>query len=278
MLRVRLDLGYDGSGFHGWAAQPGLRTVEGELAEALRMVLRLPGRPALTVAGRTDTGVHARGQVCHVDVDAAVLQTLPGRSPSTPQASLVHRLAGVLAPDVVVRTARVVPDGFDARFSALRRRYAYRVADTPHRPDPLRRHDVAWVRGPLDVAAMARATPPLLGEHDFLAYCRPRPQGSTTRTLHRLECRRDPGGLVTVWAEADAFCHHQVRSLVGALCAVGAGRRDPEWPAQVLAARRRDGAVPVAAPHGLTLEAVDYPPDERCAEQAERARRRRDDG
>lgn len=252
--------------------------MEGDLAEALRVVLRVVDPPVLTVAGRTDTGVHARGQVCHVDVDHAVLQALPGRSSRSPQDSLVHRLAGVLGPDLVVRTARVVPPGFDARFSAVRRRYAYRVADTPHRPDPLRRHDVAWVRGPLDVDAMARATPPLLGEHDFLAYCRPRPQGSTTRTLLRLDCARDPTGLVTVRAEADAFCHHQVRSLVGALCAVGAGRRDPDWPGRVLAARRRDGAVPVAAAHGLTLEAVDYPPDERCEEQAERARRRRDDG
>ena len=252
--------------------------MEGELGEALRVVLRLPQAPALTVAGRTDTGVHARGQVCHVDVGSAAVAGLPGRSSRSPAEALVHRLAGVLGPDLVVRTARPAPPGFDARFSALRRRYAYRVADTPHRPDPVRRHDVAWVRGPLDVAAMAHATPALLGEHDFLAYCRPRPHAGTTRTLHRLECGRDPSGLVVIWAEADAFCHHQVRSLVGALCAVGAGRRDPAWPGQVLAARRRDGAVPVAAACGLTLESVDYPPDQECAAQAERARRRRDDG
>jgi len=177
-----------------------------------------------------------------------------------------------------VREARVVPAGFDARFSAVRRRYAYRLADTPHRPDPLRRHDVAWVRGPLAVAAMSEAGAPLLGEHDFLAFCRPRPHASTVRTLHRVDCTRESSGLVTVAVEADAFCHHQVRSLVGALCSVGAGRRDPGWPARVLAARRRDGAVVVAPAHGLTLESVDYPPDQQCAAQADRARRRRDDG
>jgi tRNA pseudouridine38-40 synthase len=274
-VRLRLDLGYDGTQFHGWAAQPGLRTVEGTLAEALRVVLRRADPPALTVAGRTDAGVHARGQVCHVDVDQESLERAPGRSGRAPVESLLYRLAGVLPSDVVVHGVQVVPPTFDARFSAVSRRYAYRIADSPWRPSPLRRHEVAWLRGPLDAARMARATQPLLGEHDFLAFCRPRPEASTVRTLQRLDCERTGPGTITVHVEADAFCHHMVRAIVGALVAVGAGRRDPSWPAEVLAARRRDGAVTVAPALGLTLEHVQYPLDEHLATQAERTRRRR---
>lgn len=240
-------------------------------------MLRRDDPPPLVVAGRTDAGVHARGQVVHLDVDDEAFAALPGRSSRSPEESLVARLAGVLPADVVVRAARVVPASFDARFSATGRRYAYRIADAPHRPDPLVRHQVAWVRARLDEQAMAAAARPLLGEHDFAAYCRPRPQASTVRTLRRLDVVRepDPSGLLLLELEADAFCHHQVRALAGALVAVGVGRRGVQWPASVLAAGRRDGGVHVALAAGLTLEGVDYPDDHLLAEQAERTRRRR---
>jgi tRNA pseudouridine38-40 synthase len=227
------------------------------------------------VAGRTDAGVHARGQVVHADVDPQAFGGLVGRSARSPAESLVRRLAGVLAPDVVVRAVHVVPVAFDARFSALGRRYCYRIGDGPHRPDPLRRREVLWVRDRLDQEAMHRAAQPLIGEHDFVAFCRPRPGASTVRTLHRVDVHRAPDQTIHVDLEADAFCHNQVRAVVGALLDVGRGRRAEEWPAAVLRAGRRDGSVDVAPPHGLTLEEVVYPPDDLLAEQAERARRYR---
>jgi tRNA pseudouridine38-40 synthase len=186
--------------------------------------------------------------------------------------ALVHRLAGVLPDDVVVTSARVVPDAFDARFAATGRRYCYRVADSAHRPDPLLRSHVGWVRGPLNTAAMHRAAQGLLGEHDFIAYCRPRPGATTIRTLRRLHVGRRGDGVLEIDVAADAFCHNQVRAMVGALLAVGAAQRDEAWPAQVLAGARRDGAVHVAPADGLTLEEVTYPPDDELAAQVERAR------
>lgn len=182
------------------------------------------------------------------------------------------RLAGVLPPDLVVRRATQVSDAFDARFSATGRRYCYRLADTLHRPDPLRRGQVVWVRDALNPTSMQTAAAALLGEHDFTAYCRPRAGATTIRTLRRLDVRRDASGLVVLDLEADAFCHRQVRALAGALMAVGTGRRDESWPGRVLAARRRDGAVHVAPAHGLTLEEVTYPADDQLAAQAERSR------
>jgi tRNA pseudouridine38-40 synthase len=260
--RLRLDLGYDGTDFSGWARQPGRRTVEQTLAEALARVLRLDEPPQLTVAGRTDAGVHATGQVAHVDVRADV-----------EPADLVRRLAGVLPPDVVVREITHAAPGFDARFAAVGRRYRYRVTDRP--PDPLRRHDtVTWPR-PLDVALMNGAAQRLVGQHDFAAYCRPREGASTVRHLHGLSVARDADGVVTIDAYADAFCHNQVRAMVGALLTVGDGRRPVGWPGDVLAAGVRDSAVSVAAPHGLTLVAVDYPPDDQLAERIATTRARR---
>lgn len=283
-VRLRLDLSYDGTDFHGWAAQPGQRTVQGELEQALGRIARVPVR--VTVAGRTDTGVHARGQVCHLDLPPGVLATLPGRSDRTPAQALVTRLAGVLPSDVVVHVAREVPASFDARFGALWRRYRYRISDGPAVHDPLRR-DVLRHRAALDVGAMDAASRALLGEHDFLSYCRPREGATTIRTLQELRWER-PGagradeGLVVATVVADAFCHHMVRSLVGALIGVGEGRREQDWPARVLAARTREaatrdgvGAAPLCPPQGLTLEHVAYPPDEELAARAALARARR---
>jgi tRNA pseudouridine38-40 synthase len=276
-VRVRLDLGYDGAGFAGWAAQPGRRTVEQTLAEALARVLRLEGTPRLVVAGRTDSGVHARGQVCHVDLPRWAWEAAPGRSDAVPGTALVRRLAGVLAPDVRVRAAVPAPPGFDARFAAVHRRYAYRVAEQPWGVDPLRRHDVLDHRRALDVEAMDAAAGRLAGLHDFAAFCRRREGATTVRTLLRYSWGRPgPGtadeGLVVATVVADAFCHSMVRALVGALLPVGEGRRDVGWPARVLGAGVRDPAVGVVAPHGLTLEHVEYPPDAELAERAREAR------
>ncbi|HKC28430.1 MAG TPA: tRNA pseudouridine(38-40) synthase TruA [Jatrophihabitans sp.] len=259
-MRVRLDVSYEGSDFSGWAAQPGRRTVQGELEAALRTVLRAPD-VALTVAGRTDAGVHAIGQVAHCDLPA-----LPG--------DLVHRLAGVLAPDVRVRAARQVPDAFDARFSALWRRYVYRISDAREGVDPLRRRFVLDWRRPLDVAAMAIAATALLGLHDFAAYCRQREGATTVRTLERLSVER-VGDDVVCEVVADAFCHSMVRSLVGALLAVGDGRRPADWPGSLLARDRRADEVMVAPAHGLTLVEVAYPPNDQLAARAAETRARR---
>ncbi|WP_098457528.1 tRNA pseudouridine(38-40) synthase TruA [Flavimobilis soli] len=280
VIRVRLDLSYRGTDFSGWATQPGLRTVQGTLEDALARVLRLPA-VRLTVAGRTDAGVHSRGQVAHLDVPRDAWERVVGRSGRTPGDALVSRLAGVLPTDVVVHRAAPAPDGFDARFSALRRRYSYRVADRPELKDPLTRDWVLWNRTELDVDAMDRACRPLLGLRDFAAYCRPREGASTIRELQELRWMRvadgPEQGLVVASVQADAFCHNMVRALVGASIAVGEGRRDVEWPAQVLAARRRDSGAGVVPAHGLVLEEVVYPADDELAERAERIRVRRMD-
>ena len=268
-VRLRIDLSYDGSGFSGWAAQPGRRTVEEVLAAALGRVLRLPCPPGLTVAGRTDAGVHARGQVAHADVPADGWP--PGAYPGPPAA----RLAGVLPADVRVHAVGVAPEGFDARFSALWRRYSYRVCDDPARADPLRRHETLWSFRRLDEAAMNEAARSCLGEHDFAAFCRRRPGATTIRTLRRLEWHRDADGITVATVVADAFCHHMVRSLAGALLAVGEGRRPPGWLAAVLAAAVRDPAVRVLPPHGLCLEEVGYPPPADLAARAADTRRLR---
>ncbi len=274
-VRIRLGIGYDGTEFAGWAVQDGQRTVAGVLADALAVVLRLPAPALLTVAGRTDAGVHARGQVAHVDLPEANWAAVPGRLPCGPEDALVRRLAGLLPRDVRVFAARVAPPGFDARFGALARRYAYRVGDAPGGVDPLRRADVLWHPRELDVAAMDLAAKAMQGEHDFAAYCKLREGQSTVRRLIRFSWSRDTEGLLVADVEADAFCHHMVRALVGASFAVGEGRRPPEWPAAVLASREKDSAVQVVPPHGLTLEEVRYPADAELAARAAETRRPR---
>jgi tRNA pseudouridine38-40 synthase len=270
-VRLRLDLAYDGTAFHGWAAQPGLRTVQGDLEQALATVLRVPAVP-VTCAGRTDTGVHARGQVVHLDVGPDLLAAAAGRSDHAPAESLVRRLNGVLDADVRVHRAREVPGAFDARFGALWRRYAYRIADAPALVDPLTRTAVlAWPR-PLDLDAMNDAAALLLGEHDFAAFCRRREGATTIRTLLDLRWDRDPAGLAAATVRADAFCHSMVRALVGCLVAVGEGRRTAAWAGEVLAAGVRDPGVTVMPAHGLTLEEVAYPADDELAAQADAAR------
>ncbi|MEJ7773501.1 MAG: tRNA pseudouridine(38-40) synthase TruA [Nocardioidaceae bacterium] len=278
LVRVRLDLAYDGTDFSGWAAQPGLRTVEGLLCEALRRVMRLGRTPSLVVAGRTDAGVHARGQVCHLDVPEHLWTGLPGRSPVTPDQSLVRRLAGVLPPDLVVRRAVRAPEGFNARFSATSRRYVYRIADDEVLRDPLRRADVLWHRRRLDTDAMVEAARGLLGQHDFLPFCRPREGATTIRTLRALEWERSVDGLAVATVVADAFCHHMVRALVGSCVVVGEGTRPYTWPARVLTGGVRHSAVLVVPARGLTLEDVRYPADDELAVRALASRVRRQPG
>ncbi|WP_291757881.1 tRNA pseudouridine(38-40) synthase TruA [Cellulomonas sp. 73-145] len=283
VVRLRLDLAYDGAGFAGWARQPALRTVQGVLEDALATVLRAAPRgeapPRVSVAGRTDAGVHARGQVAHVDVGVAALLATRGRSDRDGPTALVARLAGVLPGDLVVHRVTVAPSGFDARFSALRRRYVYRVCDDAALRDPLRRGHVLWHRRALDADAMAAAARPLVGRHDFAAFCKPRPEATTIRTLERFEWSRVTSGpdegLVVAQVQADAFCHSMVRALVGASLVIGEGRRPAGWAGELLAGRRRDGAAAVVPPHGLTLEEVGYPPDAELAERAVQTRARR---
>jgi tRNA pseudouridine38-40 synthase len=263
IVRIRIDLAYGGTDFHGWAIQPGLRTVQGDLAAALATVLRVD-RVDLVCAGRTDAGVHARGQVVHADlVDEPDLERL------------ARRLNGLLPPDVRVRRAVAAAPGFDARFGALWRRYAYRIADRPEAVDPLTRaHVLAWPR-PLDLDAMNEASALLVGRHDFASFCKQREGATTIRTLQQLSWSRDPLGVAVGTVRADAFCHSMVRSLVGCLVAVGEARRPVAWAAEVLGAAIRDPAVAVMHAHGLTLEEVAYPPDEELAARAAQTRAKR---
>ncbi|MEU4566728.1 tRNA pseudouridine(38-40) synthase TruA [Micromonospora sp. NPDC023956] len=252
-IRLRLDVAYDGTGFSGWAAQPERRTVAGVLTATLDLVLGAGTATGLTVAGRTDAGVHASGQVCHLDLPAEVWRAHEG--------ALLRRLARLLPPDVRVRALTEVPADFDARFSATFRRYEYRVTDAPWGAEPLRRHEVlAWPR-PLDPAALNAAAAGLVGEHDFAAYCRRKENATTLREVTRLDWRRDPDGLLVATVQADAFCQAMVRSLVGAMLVAGDGRRPTGWPASLLTRRERSSEVTVAPAHGLTLVAVGYPED-----------------
>ncbi|MGH3671766.1 MAG: tRNA pseudouridine(38-40) synthase TruA [Pseudonocardiaceae bacterium] len=255
-MRYRLDISYDGSGFSGWARQPGRRTVQGVLEDAVATVARI--QTTLTVAGRTDAGVHASGQVAHLDMPLGAL------APD----DLAHRLARLLPPDLRVRAVRQVPRAFDARFSALRRHYRYRVCDAPWGVDPLCRYDTLSHHHRLDEASMNAASAPLLGEHDFAAFCRHREGATTIRALEQLEWTRSEPHLLVAHVAADAFCHSMVRSLVGALLAVGEGRRPPDWPAGLLRHTTRVSKVTVVPAHGLTLVGVDYPEDDQLAARA----------
>jgi tRNA pseudouridine38-40 synthase len=270
LVRLRLDLGYDGTDFHGWARQPGLRTVQQVLEEALWRSLSLPEPPALTVAGRTDAGVHARGQVAHTDV--------PGPAWADAAGSAARRLSRLLPDDIRLWSIQPAAPGFDARFSARSRRYSYRVCDDPALADPLRRRDTLWYRYPLDLDRMNAAARACLGEHDFAAFCRRREGATTIRELFRLDWARAEPGVAVATVTADAFCHNMVRSLTGALLSVGDGSRPPGWLAGVLAACRRDPAVRVAPPHPLCLEEVAYPAAPDLADRARRTRRSRELG
>ena len=247
--RIRLDLAYDGAEFHGAAANPGVRTVAGTLTDALERILR--HQVTLTLAGRTDAGVHARQQV--VTFDAVVGRVDCDRLPVT--------LSKLCGPDLVVLAAAVVPDDFDARFSAVERRYRYSILRRSL-PDPLRRHTVWHVPAPLDVARMRLCCDPLIGEHDFSSFCRrpkDRPDASLVRRVRDLRVVELDDDLLEVRIAANAFCHQMVRSIVGVLVSVGDGKLTAADVMAILRARDRTAVPRVAPPQGLVLDEVVYP-------------------
>jgi tRNA pseudouridine38-40 synthase len=264
-VRLRLDIAYDGTDFAGWAAQLGQRTVAGVLEEALSTVFCTPVR--LSVAGRTDTGVHATGQVAHAAVPHSALPNVYPRSrrAAGPEfLPLLRRLGRLLPADVRIRQITRASADFDARFSALRRHYVYRLTTAAYGVEPDQaRYVTGWPRD-LDVDAMVAASGNLLGLHDFAAFCRHREGATTIRDLQRLDWSRD-GDLVTAHISGDAFCWSMVRSMVGALLAVGEHRRSAAWCRELLSATQRSSDFAAAPARGLTLTGVDYPPDDQLA-------------
>lgn len=279
-MRIRLDIAYDGTHFRGWARQPRLRTVQGDLEAALERIIG--GSPRLVVAGRTDAGVHASGQVAHLDLDAGQIARLPRRRRDNDEAdavaALAGRIRGVLGAysDVTVRRTALAPEGFDARFSAVWRRYTYRLADAATGYDPLDRTRTTTVRSALDVAAMDAAANRLIGLHDFAAYCKAREEATTIRTLLEYDWHRGDDGVLVANVRADAFCHSMVRALVGACVAVGEGRIEIDDVVAIRDARLRIPETKVLAARGLVLAEVGYPADELLAARAEQTRNRRD--
>lgn len=284
--RIRLDIAYDGSEFSGWSRQPDLRTVQGELETALATVFTRHGPPPLiTVAGRTDAGVHALGQVAHLDLTSEQLASLsrPHRGPSAGRrsldgpATLAKRLNGIagLDSDVYVTSARIAPAGFDARFSAIWRRYEYRVADASGPRNPLERARTLWFPSVVDVEQMDVAARALVGLHDWASYCRPKPHATTIRTLQSFTWHRDGDGVLIARLQADAFCHSMVRALVGASLALGQGAIPAGGLAVLRERAERTNDFKVAPAKGLTLMEVGYPADDRLEARALVTRARR---
>lgn len=276
LVRIRLDLAYDGTDFHGWARQGNsdLRTVQRCIEEALELVLRVPAE--LTVAGRTDAGVHASGQVAHVDIPLTALDT---RSIDGDPARLARRLSRLLPADIRITSCELAPEGFDARFSALRRHYVYRVSTHPSGALPTRVRDTAVWPKPVNLAAMQEAGQVLLGLHDFAAFCKAKPHATTVRELqafewHDVSTAAEPQ-LYEARVSADAFCWSMVRSLVGSCLVVGEGRRQAGFTEGLLVERSRSSRVPVAPACGLSLVGVDYPEPAELAARALMTRDRR---
>lgn len=296
-MRLRLDIGYDGTDFHGWATQPGLRTVQHEIEASLAVLLRSDeaAAPRLTVAGRTDAGVHARGQVAHVDVaDESASRITPRRLNGVLSARRNEWLAAgaggavrdsaAQSPtrawrgpsDAVVHAVREAPAAFDARFAALRRRYEYRLRDAGTPFDPLTARFTADVARALDLEAMQRASDALLGLQDFTTFCKAREGATAVRDLLRFDWHRAEDGALVAAIEADAFCHSMVRALVGSVVAVGSSRIDHDDLLELRNARQRTSRFAVMPAHGLSLEEIVYPPDDELAARAAQTRGRRD--
>lgn len=276
LIRLRLDLAYRGEPFHGWARQPQLLTVQGRLEEALTLITRRKAQ--LTVAGRTDAGVHARGQVAHLDVPAEFWCSLSrGREENDQMRgerlrARVEGLAGRgLNGALVLKQISVVSGDFDARFSALSRTYRYLICDDPWAVDPCRL-DMVRTSSPLDTEKMQVAAQAFCGEHDFLPFAKPREGATTVRTLHSFNISRPSPGIVQAVIRADAFCHSQVRFMMGALIEIGRGKQNDNWIVELLEAGVRDQRVPLADGRGLTLWEVTYPPAEQYAAQAQKAK------
>lgn len=275
--RMLVRLAYDGAAFFGWAIQPGMKTVQGDLEEALSMIVRRPIRTV--VAGRTDAGVHARGQVVHFDLTLAEIAALNRGKDITAEYALTRRLNGILKRSssgaVVIHESRKAPRGFDARFSALWRRYSYRIADSTVDLDPLARHYTHYVGTELDVDLLNHEAQSVLGHHDFLSFCKPRERATTLRTLQDFRFVRGSDGYLTVHLQADAFCHNMVRTLIGTTLMVGEGKEPVGWLAHRLEAQVRDSKTKLAPPHPLVLEQVQYPVDEELEARANQTRAKR---
>ncbi|WP_301925370.1 tRNA pseudouridine(38-40) synthase TruA [Corynebacterium glaucum] len=275
MMRLRLDIAYDGTDFHGWARQTdGTRTVQATIEDAMSLVLRVP--VALTVAGRTDAGVHAAAQVAHTDIPRASLQQ---RSLDGDAGKMVRRLAKLLPEDVRVFGVQEVPKLFDARFAALTRSYTYRVTTDPAGALPTRARDTAVWGKPVDLGRVQEAAGALVGLNDFAAFCKPREHATTIREVLGFQwcdasSAHEPG-LLEAHITADAFCWNMVRALVAACLTVGEGRRDLEWAVGLLAKDARDPEVPLAPAKGLTLTGVEYPREEDLAARVKVTRDRR---
>jgi tRNA pseudouridine38-40 synthase len=290
LTRLRMDIAYDGTDFSGWSKQPGLRTVQGEIEGRLATVLKRFGpAPTLTVAGRTDAGVHALGQVAHLDLTPAQVASLDtpqrgkraeseDRSTEARASRLARRLNGIagLSSDLYISGVTVAPEGFDARFSAVWRRYEYRVADTAAIRNPLLRNNTLWYPAELDIDLMNTAADELLGLHDFAAYCKPREGATTIRTLQGFRWDRDQDGTLIARLQADAFCHSMVRALVGATLGVGERKLAADRAGGILKAKERTSEFKVVPAKGLTLLEVGYPDARDLAARAEQTRARRE--
>ena len=284
--RIRLDIAYDGANFKGWTKQPGLRTVQGELEAALATIFsRSTEPPTLTVAGRTDTGVHALGQVAHLDLSDEELASLArprGAATALPTdfdgaATLARRINGILGldSDIYVSHAAIAAPGFDARFSAIWRRYEYRVADATGPRNPLERNRTLWYPAPLDLERMNLAADSLLGLHDWAAYCKARDGATTIRTLQEFAWTRDADGVLRAQVKADAFCHSMVRSLVGATIAAGESKLEVTRLVELRDEGARTSEFKVVPAKGLVLLEVGYPHDAELEARAIQTRARR---
>jgi len=263
-LRLRIDLAYDGSDFSGWAIQPDRRTVQAQVEEAIEKIARV--RIESIVAGRTDAGVHATGQVIHVDIpDSITIE------------DLAYKLNRILDEDIRINRIEVAPPAFHARFSALRRYYQYRILDENKVIQPLARLNTAgWYR-PLDLDLMNQASKLLLGTNDFAAFCKYREGATTVRTLEKYEWVRDSEGYLVADVVADAFCYSMVRNLVGAVVCVADGRFEPSWIKTLLENKERVSDSLVFPARGLTLYKVDYPDAAELLERAKKTVARREE-
>lgn len=262
---MRATLAYDGSGFHGWATQQELRTVQFEIENTIGALLHELELPTIC-AGRTDAGVHARGQVIHFDLDR-----------DHPEMSMLttERINKALPEDIKVLSIEEAPYGFDARFSALWREYSYTVCDSPTGPAPLRRHDVLPWPVRLDIDRLNEASATLVGTHDFFAFCKEKPFATTIRDLHKLQWHRTADDYIVMTIRADAFCYSMVRSVVGALLPVGDGRKPVSWIADLLDQQTKTSHVQTMAPFALVLEEVGYPPNSELLLRQTQTRARR---
>lgn len=258
--RLRINIAYDGTAFFGWATQPDQRTIQDLVEEAVARISR--GDVESVVAGRTDAGVHATGQVIHIDLpDAVFADGLTYRD-------LRYKLNRILDEDVRIMEISDAPKGFHARFSALRRIYTYKILDNNEVIAPLSRYDVApWYR-PLDVDLMNKASALVLGHHDFAAFCKFKEGGTTIRSLEKYQWHRDSAGLLIAEVVADAFCYSMVRNLVGAVVCVADGRKDPSWMAELLANKERVSDSLVFPSRGLSLTRVEYPSNDELLDRA----------